>query len=140
MQFQPSSYGDEAAASTERKDFTQYVPALRELLFGESAREDEAVIRAKIQRHRQQASTASIGLVRNYHLNEAAKLTARLSAISELAADEERAAQTTRVTRAAVTIGSVLGVVLLGAVILSVAKLSMQQSRLLELEIDRKRR
>ena len=136
MQFQPSSYGDEAAASTERKDFTQYVPALRELLFGESAREDEAVIRAKIQRHRQQASTASIGLVRNYHLNQVIKLKARLSAISELAEDEERAAQTTRVTRAAVTIGAVLGVVLIGTVIFT----QVQKSRLLELEIDHKRR
>jgi len=134
MQFQPSSYGDEAAPG--KKDFTQFVPAIRELLFGDSAREDEAVIRAKIQRHQQQASTASIGLVRNYHLNEAAKLTARLSAISELAEDEERAAQTTAVTRAAVTIGAVLGVVLIGTVIFN----QVQKSRLLELEIEHKRR
>ena len=134
MQFQPSSYGDEAA--DPQKDFTQYIPALRELLFGESAREDAAVIRAKIQKHQQKASTSSIGVIRNYHLNEVLKLTARLSAISKLAAEEERAAQTTRVTRAAVTIGSVLGVVLVGAVIFN----QVQKSRLLELEIEHKRR
>ena len=44
----------------------------------------------------------SIGVVRNYHLNEVLKLKAKLSAISELAEEEEKAAQTTAATRAVV--------------------------------------
>ena len=114
-------YGDatETAVTPPVEEQSSGVPddsilrALNTFFFGDEARQEERIIVAQIENHRQQA-LKSAGLIRTFHLNEIAKLQAKLTAVQEQASEERYSAQTESVTRTGVAVMSVLGTAVIG--------------------------
>jgi len=120
----------EAQKPNTLEQITSYIPAIRGLVFGESAREEEARLQERILNYEELARNSG-GLIRNAYLMELDKLRAQLLVVQQKAGEERDAAALEGTTRAAVAVGAVALVV----VALGMAFNQVQKARLLQAKI-----
>lgn len=129
-----------SAASWETEDVLK---AARAFLIGEDPQKEAAVLEQKIANLQQMANSAPAGVVRNYYLNEIAKLQAKLEVARQQAANAEYATQTMQVTQTSAAITSALTVLISVGVVVGIGvwiKTKMKESQLRDLEIQRLQR
>lgn len=114
--------------------------SVRTFFFGEGARQEVAVVEAKIENLRRQALRAPVGPMRTFYLNEINKRQAELEVLREEAAEAEYAAQTSQVTRTAVAVGSVLGTLVVAGGVLYVGSLVYSQIQTARIQQEELRR
>jgi hypothetical protein len=140
--FQPSTHSGygQAGESEESQEggpasFTQFIPAIRALVFGESAREEAAVLQAQIENLHRKLAANPPGFLHNIYVDEINKKQARLQEVLTMSEEERQSAAKEAITRTALTLGAVTGVVVIvGMAINQVQKARLTQAQIRQLE------
>lgn len=128
--FGSNFYGD--AEEESKGSWTDYVPVIRDVLFGENARVKAAGMRERIEGLRVQAEN-STGFFHNAYVLEMQKLEAKLVELEQMAEEEEEAAQAASIAKMALAIAAVIGVVAVAGFAIT----QVQKARLLQVKIKK---
>jgi hypothetical protein len=144
MRFIPSqpgfgTYGADDPASAEEEEkksglaqVEAFLPAVRSLLFGESARVDAAKLRGQIE-NLERKLDAGAGVLHNFYVDDLNKKRAKLAEVESMSEEEKSAAQKDQITRAAIAAGAVLGTLVIAGMVFN----QVQKARLLEAQIHK---
>ena len=102
------------------------------LIFGENARVKAAGMRERIEGLRSRAEN-STGVLHNIYVLEMQKLEAKLVELEQMAGEEEEAAQAASITKMALAIAAVVGVVAVAGFAIT----QVQKARLLQVKIKK---
>jgi len=142
MMFSPSkqSYSHYGSAKEEEEkkgglaQVEQVLPAIRSFLFGESAREEAAILQAQIENLEAKLASGA-GVLHNFYVDELNKKRARLAELELIAGEEKSAAEKEQIMRTALTIAAVVGtVVVVGMAVNQIQKARLTQAKIRQIE------
>ena len=140
MRFQPSNYGSYGAEEEEEekksalRQVEAFLPAVRSFVFGESAREEAAVLQSQIENIEAKLASGA-GVLHNYYVDDLNKKRARLAELELIAGEERAGAEKEQITRTAITIAAVVGtIVMTGMAINQIQKARLTQAKIRQIE------
>ncbi len=140
MKFHPSHYGSYGAEEEEGAQgggfaqVEQILPAVRSFLFGETAREEAAIVRSQIENIEAKLA-AGAGVLHNFYVDDLNKKRARLAELELIAGEEKSAAEKEQLTRTAITVAAIVGtVVVVGMAVNQIQKARLTQAKIRQIE------